>query len=64
MMESYQQIDDLGYQDMPMEAYKAWRNCIDQEKKKQQTKEIQQKMKQEIEMLKKLKTTIINIPKG
>ncbi len=64
MQESYKQIDDLGYQDMPKGAYQAWRKSIDQEKKKQQTREVQERMKKEIEMLKKLKPTFINIPKG
>ncbi|MBK7882545.1 MAG: hypothetical protein IPJ81_00905 [Chitinophagaceae bacterium] len=63
MHESYKQVDDLGYQEMPKEAYQAWRKTIEKEKKQQRTKELQQQMQKEIEMLKKLRPTLI-IPKG
>lgn len=64
MLESYKQTDDLGYQQMPKEVYQAWRSSVAKEKKKQETKQIEQQLKAEIEMLKKLKTKIIFPPKG
>lgn len=64
MQASYKKTDDLGFQDMPKEAYQAWLKSIDKEKKKQETQEAQYKMQQEIKMLKKLKTKITIAPKG
>lgn len=64
MQESYKQIDNLGYQDMPAAAYQAWRASIEKEKNKQQTKEVKERMQQEIKMLRDLKTKIILLPRG
>jgi hypothetical protein len=64
MQESYKQTDDLGFQEMPKEAYQRWLKSIDKEKKKQETREAQYKMQQEIQMLKKLKTKITFTPIG
>jgi Transglutaminase-like superfamily len=64
MQASYKQTDDLGFQPMPKEAYQRWLKSIDKEKQKQETKEVQQKMQQEIQMLKKLKVKITFTPKG
>lgn len=58
------EIDDLGFQEMPKEAYQSWRKTIEQEKKKQESQQAQQQMKQEINTLKKLKPKISFIPKG
>lgn len=58
MQAAYDKIEGLGFQDMPPEAYQRWLKSIQQEKKKQETKEMQEKMKREIEYLKKVKTTI------
>ncbi len=58
MQTAYEKVDGLGYQDMPKEAYQKWLKSIDVAKKKQENKEIQERMKREIEYLKKLKITI------
>jgi hypothetical protein len=64
MLESYKGIDDLGYQNMPAQAYQAWRKSIEQEKKNQQTREIRERMQREIRMLKNLRPTLVNKSKG
>ncbi len=64
MQESYKQTDDLGFQNMPNEAYKRWLKSIDREKKTQETKEVQFRMQQEIKYLKSLKPIMIKTPKG
>jgi hypothetical protein len=60
MQAAYDKVDGLGYQDMPKEAYQKWLKSIDQAKKKQENKEVQERLKKEIEYLKKLKVTIID----
>jgi len=60
MQAAYDKVDGLGYQDMPKEAYQKWLKSIDQAKKKQENKEVQERMKKEIEYLKKIKVTIID----
>ncbi|MEI9806640.1 MAG: hypothetical protein WDO16_01465 [Bacteroidota bacterium] len=40
MMAAYEKVDRRGYQDMPKEAYAAWLKTIEQERKKQETKEL------------------------
>jgi hypothetical protein len=66
MLASYKDIDDLGYQDMPNDAYQAWRKSIEFEKKKLETKELKERMKLQIEFLKMINTkpTLIRSPKG
>ena len=64
MLQSYQLIDEQGFQDMPKEAYQQWLRTIETEKKKQENQEIQKRMKAEIEMLKKLKPVMLKTPKG
>lgn len=59
MQAAYDKVDGLGYQDMPKEAYQKWLKSIDQAKKKQENKEIQERLQGEIEWLKKLKPTMI-----
>ncbi len=60
MQAAYDKVDGLGYQDMPKDAYQKWLKSIDQAKKRQENKEIQEKMRKEIEYLKKLKITIVD----
>ena len=64
MQESYKEIDNTGFQDMPKEAYRVWRKSVEKEKQKEETKEIQQRMQREIQMLKNLRPTLIITPKG
>lgn len=64
MLQNYDRIEKTGFQDMPEEAYKAWLKTIEQEKKKEANKQMQQRQKTEIEILKKLKPKIIYAPKG
>jgi len=64
MLQSYQLIEEQGFQDMPEDAYQQWLKTIEVEKKKQENQEIQKRMKAEIEMLKRNKTKIIYLPKG
>lgn len=53
MLQSYQLIEEQGFQDMPKDTYQQWLKSIETEKKKQENQEIQKRMKAEIEMLKK-----------
>ncbi len=64
MLQSYQLIDEQGFQAMPQKAYRQWLKTIEAEKKKQENQEIQKRMKAEIEMLKKLKTVMLKSSKG
>jgi hypothetical protein len=57
MQESYKQLDNTGYQEIPKDTYAAWQKSIKKEQQKQKTKELQQQMQREIEMLKKVKMT-------
>jgi hypothetical protein len=64
MMAAQQKVNERGYQDMPEQQYKDWLKSIEAEKQKQRHKEEQQRLKREIEQLKKMKSTFINSPKG
>lgn len=64
MLQSYQLIDEQGFQDIPKEAYQQWLKTIEIEKKKQENQEIQKRMKAEIEMLKRLKPVMLKSSKG
>ncbi|PZF71604.1 hypothetical protein [Taibaiella soli] len=55
MHAAYAKIDGTGYQDMPKEAYERWLKTIEDEKKKQETQEINRLI---AEQLKKSKVTI------
>jgi hypothetical protein len=55
-----EKIDALGYQDMPKEAYQSWLNTVEQEKKKQESRELQEKMQREIERLRNIKQTLVD----
>jgi hypothetical protein len=59
MQAAYDKVDGLGYQDMPKEAYQKWLKSIDQAKKKQENKEVQERLQREIEYLKKLKPIML-----
>lgn len=59
MQAAYDKVDGLGYQDMPKEAYQKWLKSIDQAKKQQENKEVQERHQREIEYLKKLKPVML-----
>lgn len=58
MKAAMDKVDDLGYQDMPPEAYQAWLKSIETEKKKQATKQLNDRLQQQINQLKRLKSSI------
>jgi hypothetical protein len=58
MKAAMDKVDNLGYQDMPPEAYQAWLKSIEQEKKKQASKELNGRLQQQINQLKRLKSTL------
>jgi hypothetical protein len=64
MQAAYDKVEATGYQDMPKEAYSKWLKSIEQEKKKQSNKALQEKMQREIQQLKNIKTTFQNNIKG
>ena len=64
MQAAYDKIDNMGYQDMPKEAYQKWLSSLDKEKKKQENQELKEKMQREIQSLKRVKYTFINKPKN
>lgn len=63
MLTAYEKVDATGYQDMPPEAYQEWLKSIEQEKKNQENIQLQQRIKREIENLKKVNPVIINNPR-
>ncbi len=66
MHQSYENIDGLGYQDMPAEAYQRWLKSVEQEKKKQENLELQQRLQKEINQMKqyKPKSTVVDRTRG
>ena len=58
-----QKIQRTGFQQMPEAAYQKWLKSLEFEKQRQQNKLEQERLKQEIERLKKIKVTIRNNPK-
>jgi len=62
MHDAYAVIDNMGYQDMPKEAYQRWLKSIEQEKQSQRNKAMQEKLRREIQQLKNLKTTFERTP--
>ncbi len=52
MNATYAVIDNLGYQDMPKQAYKNWLHSIDVEKKSQVSKARKDRMLPELQHLK------------
>ncbi|TXJ24894.1 MAG: hypothetical protein E6Q24_15210 [Chitinophagaceae bacterium] len=59
MQAAYDKVDGMGFQEMPPEAYQKWLKSIEQEKKKQETLEIQRRLQREIEYMKKHKPQVI-----
>lgn len=66
MHQSYDNVDGLGFQDMPAEAYQRWLKSVDQEKKKQENIELQQRIQREIKQQKQYvpKSTVIDRTRG
>jgi hypothetical protein len=64
MMHSYATLDNTGFQEMPPEMYQAWLRSVEKEKKSRQAQELQAKMQQEINILKKAKVTFIKAKKN
>ena len=64
MHQSYEQIDALGYQDMPEAAYQAWLKTIEKEKKKQENTELKERMQKELQFLKKPRSTVVDKTRG
>jgi hypothetical protein len=66
MQAAYERVDKTGYQDMPKEAYQRWLKSFEQEKTKQENKEVREKLQRELQRLKKHipQSTLINGPKG
>lgn len=62
MAAAYKKVDDLGYQEMPNDAYQHWLKSIDQEKSRQENREVKQRMQQEIQSLKRMRSRVINNP--
>jgi len=60
MQAAYVGIDNLGYQEMPKEAYQKWLQSIEKEKRSQKNRELQAKMAKEIQRLKNQKNTFRN----
>ena len=61
MQTAYNKVDDLGYQDLPKEAYQKWLKSIEQEKKKQVNQQLKEQLQKEIGQLKNIKPTFHNI---
>lgn len=60
MQGAFERVDALGYQDMPKEAYQTWLKSLEQEKKKQEYKNLNEKMNRDIERLRNVKQTVVN----
>jgi hypothetical protein len=54
-------VENLGYQDMPAEAYQLWLKSLEAEKKKQSTLAIQARMQREIRALRQAGSTLHNV---
>jgi hypothetical protein len=63
MSAAYKKIDDLGYQEMPNDAYQRWLKSIEQEKTRQENKEIKDRMQREVQALKRMHSTLVNKPR-
>lgn len=53
MKAALSQVDNLGYQDMPEEAYKKWLQSVAQAKQKQENDELKANMQREVEQMRK-----------
>lgn len=59
MQAAFEKVDGMGYQEMPPKAYQKWLKSVEQEKKKQENRELQQRLQREMEYLKKIKPKFI-----
>jgi len=57
-------VEQTGFQEMPKEAYQQWLQSLELEKRKEENRREQEKMKQEINRLKKINSRIIPRKKG
>ena len=55
MQAAFDKIDNLGYQDMPKEAYQKWLASIEEEKKKEANRQLTEKLQKEILQTKRSK---------
>jgi len=60
MSAAYKKIDDLGYQEMPNDAYQRWLKSIEQEKTRQENKDIRERLQRQLQALKRMRSTLIN----
>lgn len=58
-----QKVEQTGFQEMPIEAYKQWLRSLELEKQKEQNRLEEERLKSEIEKLKKIKVIFKNSPK-
>ena len=58
MKAAMQQVENMGYQDMPKEAYQKWLQSIEQEKQRQANKELKANMEREIQQIKKFQQAL------
>jgi hypothetical protein len=58
MHEAIARVESMGHQDMPAEAYQKWLKSIEQEKTRQQSRELQERLRREVEYMKKIKPRI------
>jgi len=63
MQTAYKKVQDLGYQDMPDEAYKRWLQSFQLAKERQASEELKERQRREIQQLKS-RSIIIKSPKG
>lgn len=55
MYQQYEIIDNLGYEEMPLENYEKWLNSLNRAKEKQENQKIQEKINQTIKLDKSIK---------
>jgi hypothetical protein len=63
MQAAQQKVNQTGFQEMPPEAYQRWLQSVEQEKQQQQNRLERERLKREIEKLKKVKVIFKNSPK-
>jgi len=55
-----QKVERTGFQEMPQDAYQRWLQSLEMEKQKEQNRQEQVRMEQEIRRLKKTNSTLVN----
>ena len=60
MQNQYNLIDDLGFQQMPAEAYEKWLGSLNQTQNKQENEKIQENLKQSTKSLNEANRKMIN----